>query len=381
MMSNQPWMIVVGDFSESGGMERANFQLAKYLAQDRPVTLVSHSVVDSLASHPNVTVVPVARPFGKHIFGEPLLARSAWKSAERLSRQFARVVVNGGNCFWPDVNWVHCVHAAFPAPTAGNVLNALKIRHTHQRNIRLERLAILKSKTIICNSHRTANDVVNLIGVTPDRVRVVYLGIDPLQFPPITPELRRQSRDKLGLSERPWVGFIGQLGNRIKGFDKLYDAWVRLCKTPGWDANLLVIGAGATLHDWQRRSAADGLAGRIQFFGFRTDIPEIIAACDAMIQPSRYDAYGLAVQEGICRGLPVLVSHNAGISERYPPELVDLVIPDPEDTSDIVERLYHWRQNLNKLAELTKPFSDQLRAHTWDDMAKEFVAAVGTGES
>lgn len=377
-MSNKPWMIVAGDFSETGGMDRANLQLANYLAFDRPVTLVCHRVAESLANHPNVTVVPVARPFGKHLLGEPLLARAGRKLANRLSQEFAHIVVNGGNCFWPDVNWVHCVHAAYPPPVAGNIVNSLKIRLNHQRNVRLERQAIQRSKTIICNSQRTANDIVNLIGVTPDRIRVVYLGIDPHQFPPITPEVRKQSREKLRLSDRPWVGFIGQLGNRIKGFDKLYEAWATLCKNPSWDVNLLVIGAGASLLDWQRRSASDGLAGRVQFFGFRTDIPEIIAACDAMIQPSRYDAYGLAVQEGICRGLPVLVSRHAGISERYPPELVDLVIPDPEDTSDIVERLYHWRQNLNKLAELTKPFSDQLRSHTWDDMAKEFVAAVGT---
>ena len=29
----------------------------------------------------------------------------------------ARVVVNGGNCAWPDINWVHAVHAAWPVAT------------------------------------------------------------------------------------------------------------------------------------------------------------------------------------------------------------------------------------------------------------------------
>ena len=40
--------------------------------------------------------------------------------AEVVGRDpLARVVVNGGNCAWPDINWVHAVHAAWPVHDDG----------------------------------------------------------------------------------------------------------------------------------------------------------------------------------------------------------------------------------------------------------------------
>jgi len=380
-MASTPWMIVAGDFYQHGGMDRANYQLAKYVASQYPLTLVSHRVADDLVHDPHVSYVRVPRPFGKHLLGQPLLARTGWKTAKRLAKQSARIIVNGGNCAWPDVNWVHIVHAAHAAPVTGRNLNSIKIRLNHKNNIRQERNAMQKAKLVVCNSQRTANDVIQHYQVSPDRVRIVYLGINPDQFPVVTQEDRTQYRKQLGLSSRPWIGFVGQLGNYVKGFDLLYDAWLMLCRRPDWDANLLVIGSGASLPAWQKRAETDGIADRIQFLGFRTDVQNLLACCDAMIQPSRYDSYGLAMQEGICRGLPVIVSKQAGISERYPTDLADLIIPDVLQISDIAERLQLWRKNMDRYHQLIQPLSDQLRSYCWDDMSRDFVAAVNKTSS
>src|SRR5208337_946685 len=120
-------------------------------------------------------------------------------------------------------------------------------------------------------------------------------------------------------------------GNRIKGFDTLYAAWRELCLDPRWDANLAVVGGGADQPAWKAQAATDDLGGRIRFLGYRTDVPDILAGCDALVHPARYDAYAMAVHEAICRGLPVVVSTAAGVSERYPSELADLVVPALED--------------------------------------------------
>ena len=47
----------------------------------------------------------------------------------------------------------------------------------------------------------------------------------------------------------------------------------------------------------------------------------------------------MAVQEAVCRGLPVIVSLAAGVSELYPPELSDLVLPDADDAVGLADRL------------------------------------------
>ena len=61
---------------------------------------------------------------------------------------------------------------------------------------------------------------------------------------------------------------------------------------------------------------------------------------------------------------------------RYPAELQDLLIPDPEDAPDLAGRLRGWRARADHVAAALAPFSAQLRAATWDDMAARFVAIV-----
>src|SRR4051794_29565470 len=105
----RPWVLVTGDFTPLGGMDRANHGLASYLAR-RPgaeVHLVTHRAWHDLTTLPGVRVHRVARPGGRHLLGAPLLARAGRREARRLAPRRARVVVNGGNCRWCDINWVH----------------------------------------------------------------------------------------------------------------------------------------------------------------------------------------------------------------------------------------------------------------------------------
>jgi glycosyltransferase involved in cell wall biosynthesis len=373
------WLLVAGDFTHHGGMDRANLELARYLSIDQPVHLVAHRVANDIAQLPNVTVHRVPRPFGMHLLGQPLLARAGRKWAARLQSDGYRMIVNGGNCRWNDVNWVHCLHAAYRSPVSGGRLRASKIRATHRLNRWSERRAIRAARLVICNSKRTARDVVELLGVDPVRVRVVYLGGDPTSLRPIDSGQRAEIRARLGWDARPWVGFVGQLGNRLKGFDTLYTAWGALCRDPAWTANLAIVGEGPDRPMWEARAAADGLEGRLRFLGFRTDVAEILGACDASVAPSRYDAYGLAVHESLCRGLPVIVSAAAGVSERYPADLRDLILNDPESPFELAERLRYWLANADALAARVRPLGDELRAHSWADMAREFVEAVAGG--
>ena len=231
---------------------------------------------------------------------------------------------------------------------------------------------------MICNSRRTARDAVELLGVDPTRIHVVYLGCDTTRLAPISPSNRASLRKELGWDDRPWVGFVGQLGNQVKGFDTLYAAWCDLCRDPAWDANLAVVGEGSDRACWESRVSNDGLAGRIRFLGFRTDAPEVMAACDVLAAPSRYDAYGLAAHEALCRGVPVVVSQSAGVSERYPSELCDLILADPESPGEPACRLKHWETNRDSFAARVVPLAEVLRARTWADMAREMRDTILT---
>lgn len=371
------WLLVAGDFTTYGGMDMANFALASYLGRtiSAPdvVHIVSHRVAPELSSMARVRVHEVPRPLGMQRLGEPFLRAQALRWQKRLGS--GRVVANGGNADARDVNWVHYVHAAY-RPQAAGAWNGLRVRANHRRYLRQERRALRHSRVVICNSRRTAADV-GLAGVEKDRTRVVYYGIDPVKFGPITPPERERARRALGFpQDRPMALFVGALGDRRKGFDTLFEAWRALCGRPDWDVELAIAGTGAELPAWQARAGEYLREGRMRFLGFRRDIPMILAACDLLIHPARYEAYGLAVHEALCRGLGAIVSASAGIAEQYPEDLHSLLLGDPDSPAELARRLQAWRNDPSVASRLA-PFSARLRARCWDDMAREIVTVAG----
>ena len=70
------------------------------------------------------------------------------------------------------------------------------------------------------------------------------------------------------------------------------------------------------------------------------------------------------------------MSADAGVAERYPPELADLLIQDPESAGELAGRLRAWRERRDGVRRDLRPFADRLRERSWDDMAADIVAAV-----
>ncbi|HEY6395781.1 MAG TPA: glycosyltransferase family 4 protein, partial [Candidatus Binataceae bacterium] len=101
---------------------------------------------------------------------------------------------------------------------------------------------------------------------------------------------------------------------------------------------------------------------------------EVLAASDLLVSPVRYEGYGLNVHEALCRGVPAMVSASAGVAERYPSELGELLLPDPEDAGDLAKRILSWRTDICGWKLRVVPLANSLRQRTWEDMAHEIVA-------
>lgn len=377
-------MVACG-FHQRGGMEKANAALAEHLlGEGVPLHVVGHEVDPRLAEHPGAVVHRVPRPAGSFLVGERLLERAGLAVARRVTRTHpgARVLVNGGNCAWPDVNWVHSVHHAWPYADEGAPLwFRAKNRLMKSSARRRERRAVRGARVVLANSEQTRRDLVRTLGVDPERVHTVYLGTDP-GWGPAAPAERSAARAWLRVADdRPVAVFVGALGHdRGKGFDLLVEAWARLCADPAWDADLVAAGGGRGLAGWREEVVRRGLGGRIRLLGFTDRIPELLAAADLLVSPTRYDAYGLGIQEALCRGVPALVSARAGVAERYPDELREMVLPDPSDVDDMVARLRRWRGAADAWKARFRPLGAALREYSWRDMARaidDIVARTG----
>jgi hypothetical protein len=81
------------------------------------------------------------------------------------------------------------------------------------------------------------------------------------------------------------------------------------------------------------------------------------------------------VHEALCRGLPAIVSAGAGVAERYPADLRQLLLDDPSSASELGARLVAWRLDAGVAGRVAE-FASRLRARTWDHMARD-IAELG----
>jgi glycosyltransferase involved in cell wall biosynthesis len=377
---NAPWVIVAAGFHQKGGMDKANLALADYLLErEIPVHLVTHSIEPSIQQHPLAQVHLVARPGKSFFLGEFALEARGKQVARQVIREHpsAQVVVNGGNCVWPGINWAHYVHRAWTGPKRGPLAYRLKDAVAANRARRTEKAAFERARLIISNSKRTTHELVKYFRVDPDRVHTVYLGSDPA-WGPISPEERAASRKSLQVSEsRSLAVFVGGLGyDDRKGFDILFHAWEMLCPRPDWDVDLIVAGTGPAAPAWQARVKQAGLEHRVRLLGFTEQVKSVLAAADLLVSPVRYESYGLNVQEAICRGVPTMVSASAGVAEQYDAGFAPFLLPNPDDAGDLMQRLLAWRSNQEQWRARFQPFGDRLRSRSWRDTAADFVSIV-----
>jgi glycosyltransferase involved in cell wall biosynthesis len=377
-------VIVADGIHRAGGMDRANAALAEYLcAIGARVHLVSYRIEPELAVHPAVTAHEVRMPAGSPMLGMWILDRAGRRVANELKAREpgVRVVVNGTNCDWVDINWIHYVHHAWRGRSDGAPL-WYKVKADAERwmNCRREQRILPHARILLANSERTRNDLLEYLQLDSDRVRTVYLGTDD-DWRNLTPGYRAEARAKLGQPEdHPLVIFVGAMGYDLrKGFDTLWRAWQELCAIPQWDARLIVAGAGRRVGTWKQAVVEAGLEGRVQILGFSAKVQELIAAADLLVSPVRYEPYGLNVQEALVCGVPAMVSSTAGVAERYPRELKDLLIDDPEDAHELAMRMLNWRSRSAEIRRCVRPVAEQLQAYSWRSMAEQMVElALGT---
>jgi glycosyltransferase involved in cell wall biosynthesis len=376
------YILITGDFVPWGGMDRANYELAWYLADQigADVHLIAHNVAAPLADHPQVTWYKVKKPLNRYLLAEPLLRRTGLSVIRKLTPKGARVIANGGNCAWPDINWVHFAHCAWERKDShAPMLFRMRAAWAAQRARKDERNALTMARYVIANSEATRQQLIEKLELSPSRVHTIYYGADGGAFHPPTLEEKQNARHRFQWDQNePYAIFIGAIGHdRRKGFDLLFEAWKRLCKDANWDVNLAAFGNGAEVSYWREEAARNGIGNRVRMMGFSKEIPTAVIGADVLISPTHYEAYGLGVQEALCSGLPALVTRNAGVAEHYPPELSDFLLDDPPQVEDLVARLRNWRLCMNEGKKKMEPFSQSLRRRTWADMSREIIEFTG----
>jgi glycosyltransferase involved in cell wall biosynthesis len=214
-------------------------------------------------------------------------------------------------------------------PVAWHLRDILAPPHFSATNVRAAvTLANLRAARVIANSRATAAAFTGA-GGHESLVRVVHNGIDPAPFDAVTPEIAAATRAALGI---PAGAFVVSLFGRFhpwKGQQVLLEALTVLPRVHVLFVGAPLFGEDAFASALQAQAAKTGVAERAHFLGFRSDVPELMRASDAIVHASVYpEPFGRVIVEGMLADRPVIATRAGGVTEIIDDDTGVLVPPN-----------------------------------------------------
>jgi len=217
--------------------------------------------------------------------------------------------------------------------------------------------------SIIAVSECSKHDAVRLYGIAPDKIRVIYEGVDP-HFAPVTDQAKLSAvRSKYNLPER-FIVHVGTIEPR-KNLPLLFDVIAQS------DKHLVVAGKLGWLTEPILAKVKElGLEQRVTFTGFVADedLPALISAATLLAMPSKYEGFGLPVLEAMACGTPVIASNTSSLPEVGGDAALYARPTDPASWAQLIDRVWGDAELQSSLRE--KGFK-QAAKFKWQTMARE----------
>jgi glycosyltransferase involved in cell wall biosynthesis len=225
---------------------------------------------------------------------------------------------------------VGLIHANDTGPLPALVVAARRQRvpvlaHIHLIPTAVERRwALLHQVTLAVGVSHASIDGLLADGMAPDRVTVVYNGVD-------TDRLARGSaaglRAELGIPPTAVVAAVVASLIARKGVDVAIGT-VAHARAQGRDVHLVICGDGVEEGSLRALAARLGVASATHFLGVRDDVGAVLRdATDVLVSGARLEAFPLNLLEAGACGLPVLVTDIAPHREAVVDGVTGVVVP------------------------------------------------------
>lgn len=221
---------------------------------------------------------------------------------------------------------------------------------------------------ILADSLSTKDDIEKFLKVKPDKIAVVYPGIDKIYQPQST-EAVNWIRHKHQIPGE-YILMVGTLEPRknlelvIKAFERfLNHSLISSRKKP---IELVVVGK----YGWGERPISNH---NIKFLGFidKKELPSLYSGAKVLIYPSLYEGFGLPVLEAMACGCPVICSNQGSLKEIVNSAAL---IVDTQTEEDITSKLTQIfiDEELRKI--LIEKGLENVRKFDWDKSAKKIIS-------
>jgi glycosyltransferase involved in cell wall biosynthesis len=228
---------------------------------------------------------------------------------------------------------------------------------------------VLKSDIITTDSHFIKAEIVRELGISPGRVRVIYMGYDQSIFKPYPKETVEAFRALHHLPER-FILFVGSIEPR-KNLERLLTAYLQLPEALKKECKLVLSGFSG----WKNTAIMDLIhkaKEHVIFLGYLTvhELALLYNAAEIFAYPSLYEGFGLPPIEAMACGTPVLVSNVASLPEVCGPAALYC---DPLDVEHIAEQLQKLLSDKQLQRRLVEKGKHQIQTYTWNNTAAKLL--------
>lgn len=239
---------------------------------------------------------------------------------------------------------------------------------------------MVRGERVIAVSRAVAEYAQRDLGADPATLRVIFRGTEPERF-----DLRWKAarvtdyRRELGIPEKgPVVAIIGRI-TRLKGHPVYLRAMAGVLARQG-NAVPLIVGAvppkkKAYEAELRALTARLGLTGTACFVGVRRDLPELLQACDVVVNCStRPESFGRTLIEAMAAGVPVVATAHGGALDIVEDGVCGHLVP-PDRPEPLAEALCGLLADPKRARAMGAAGRKRVRKHfTLDRMVDETVA-------
>ena len=295
-----------------GGAERALTDLVTRLDRRR-----FHPVVYCLAARPHSEEASCAPTARARRHRGPFPGRTGPRQLPEVVRSLAALLREQG----AELLQSFLFHANLVGRSAGRragvgcIVCGIRVAERQARwHLWLDRLTQRRVDRYVCVSQAVADFSATEGRLPREKLVVIPNGID------VEPYAAAAPADLTALGVAPGrraVTFIGRLAQQ-KGVGWLVEA------SPAWlaqvpDCDLLLVGAGPERGNLERRAAELGLASRVHFAGWRSDVPAILAASAVLVLPSEWEGMPNVVLQAMAAGRAIVAAAVEGVAELLGP--------------------------------------------------------------
>lgn len=234
---------------------------------------------------------------------------------------------------------------------------------------KVTRVSARRADIVIVPSRSTKRDVVSLLGLSHEKVRVVYEGVNERFRVLKKKTCLGNLENKYGV-RKGFILFVGRLEPR-KNVLGLLSSFKLLMDQEHFDSQLVLVGGKTWIHEQITDSVQKkGLNGKVVFIhdADNEELPQLYNAASVFVLPSLYEGFGLPLLEAMACGIPVVASNVSSIPE-VTGEAAAFV--DPLDSQSITNGLKAVLLDADFREKLIQKGLERSRNFSWEKTARK----------